>query len=89
MTCTVIDVRPTRILSVKNDTRSPTYTGALNSILSIETVTTLAGCSLWASIAAARSIWDRITPPKIVPSALVSRGIITLRTEGWRPVGYS
>jgi hypothetical protein len=78
----VIEERPTRLVSVKNDTRSPVNTGCLNSTLSIETVTTLEGCQRCASIAAAKSISDKITPPKIVPSAFVSRGIIKRRMAG-------
>jgi hypothetical protein len=78
----VIEVLPIRVVFVKNDTRSPTNTGCLNTTLSIDTVTIRPGCDLCASIAAARSTCERITPPKIVPTAFVSRGIITWRIDG-------
>jgi len=38
-------------------------------------------------MAAAMSMWDRLTPPKIVPRGFVSRGIITTRIAGSRSLG--
>src|ERR1051325_8610159 len=79
VTFVVIDVVPMRSVSVQKLTRSPTNTGSWKTTRSIDTVTM--NCRPWrrASIAPAWSMYDRITPPKIVPCAFVSRGIISTR----------
>jgi hypothetical protein len=66
-------------------TTSPTITGCLNSTRFIATVTRNGNgppnfaISRRAPIAPAESIWLKMTPPKIEPSGLVSRGIMTTR----------
>src|SRR6186997_438923 len=61
--------------------------GCLNSTLSMATVTTGPGCNLCASIAAARSISERIAPPKTVPIWLASCGVVRRRMVGMRSAG--
>ena len=46
------------------------------------------GAALRASTAEARSMWDRITPPKIVPRALVSLGSRRTLIAGMRSFGH-
>lgn len=83
-TRTVTDRVPRRSTLVKKSTVSPTFTGALKSMWSIAAVTHR--CTPWrlASTNPAWSMYDRITPPKIVPYWFVSLGIITTRSESRR-----
>src|ERR1043166_6000143 len=87
VTFVVIDVVPMRSVSVQKLTRSPTCTGSWNTTRSIDTVTMNCRPCRRASIAPAWSMYDRITPPKIVPCAFVSRGIINTRIAGSFPFG--
>ena len=48
----------------------------------IARVTKFLGACREAAIAPAKSIWLKITPPKIVPRALVSRGSMVTRSVG-------
>ena len=80
----VTDVRPTRTTDGKKLTRSPVYTGSWNSTSRIAFVTYRCGATLKASTPDARSILERMTPPKIVPCAFVSFGIITTLIAGMR-----
>src|SRR5262249_48029963 len=89
----VIDVRPTRAVSVKKFTMSPTNTGSWNSTSRMALVTYRWDATLRASTADARSTWDRMTPPKIVPRAFVSLGrsrtlIAGMRASGIGRTGY-
>jgi hypothetical protein len=82
VTRTEREVRPTRRVSVKKLTRSPTNTGAWNSTSRMATVTSRPETWRCASTAPAWSMWERMMPPKIVPWALVCLGIMTTRIAG-------
>src|SRR5438477_5949435 len=81
-TATVIDVRPTFVISAKNDTTSPTKTGCLKMNELTATVATRPQARWEAGMAPATSTCDMIQPPKISPWKLASAGIGTTRSTG-------
>src|SRR5579883_3069762 len=82
--CMVTEVRPTRATDARNRTVSPTRTGFLNSTRFRATVTNAASTpprrriSRRAAIDPAMSMYDRITPPKMVPYGFAWLGIMTI-----------
>src|SRR5207249_2279771 len=81
-TATVIDVRPTFVISAKNDTTSPTKTGCLKMNELTATVATRPQARWEAGMAPATSTCDMIQPPKISPWKFASAGIGTTRSTG-------